>query len=145
MRTLIVILLATILLAGCNKKYTYSCEDPVVVLEKGSYTAAEWDTIIVYVYDKGFQPPATIDTFTSDDSTKVLRILPVANYPKDIEIIIPAANDTYRMNNINLLSRHQTPVDEVEVACYSGAEFTINGTDYNYNENQSLIKHALKP
>lgn len=145
MRTLIVILLATILLAGCDKEYMYTCDDPVILLEKGSYTAAEWDTIIVYVYDKGFQPPAAIDTFTSDDSTKVLRILPVANYSKDFEIIIPAANDTYRMNNINLLPRQQTTVDEAEVECYSGATFTINGTNYNYNENQSLIKHALKP
>lgn len=103
MKNTYLLLLLTYLLCvtACRKTYTYTCNDPQIVIEQQGYDSTEWDTVIVRYFDRGYTTHKKDDTFVAGNIDNVLLLSPGTN-GDDLEIYLPSVNCTYRLSDIRI-------------------------------------------
>lgn len=135
------VLLLLLLLVACKKKYTYTCDEPQLVLEQRGYDSTEWDTIIIKYYDKGYNELIDNDTFVAENTDDVLLLDPGSD-TRDLEIYLLSVNKTYRLYDIQLDVRTYEDGEYSSVTCYSGLSYNLDGERFTH-DNTAVARAYL--
>lgn len=132
------------LAASCRKTYTYTCTNPQILIQQEGYDSTAWDTVITWVYNKGYLPPVIADTFITTDITNELLIEPSATDPKDFEIYLPSVNRKHKVYDIQLTTRTTEVEQGQKGSCYNRVAFMVDGEAFSY-EGHKTVYATIRP
>lgn len=143
MKPYIFIIFTLVVLTSCRKKYTYTCTEPQLVLQQQGYSPAEWDTIIIRYFEKGYTQLTDADTFVADSTNEVLLLDP-GNDTKDLEIHLPSVNRSYRLYDITVTPVTYEDDQYSAVECYSDISYMLDGQFFSHINTPVVYADLLK-